>query len=399
MGKNAQDRSPAKEAAHAVGAAHGALKTGKALAKGALSGPHGVLAAGLWETKDTVLKLFAAIGILFLIPVLYILMLPSLVFGNDGLDRVPDNVLNNDDIILENIQETESAIEDILRQKHDRVIEKILKEGDSLGMDCEYEIVDEFVDEIIFESTLIISQFCAFQDDFREISLEKLSRLLDSGTDQIFHYTVETSEYEKVINEETGETKTITLYTYTLEYEGSSYYAGHVFFLDDRQLQLAEDYASNLHLYLGDALFEVAVNEDLVPGETGNAAVDIALTKLGTPYSQARRNQSGYFDCSSFTHWVYAQLGINLSYGGSDTAASQGRYIMANNLAVSYDSLAPGDLVFYSTKTNRRYMNITHVAIYCGDGYVVDASFGRQKVVYRPIYNVDKIVLCGRPYG
>lgn len=399
MGKNAQDRSPAKESAHAAGAAHGALKTGKALAKGALSGPHGVLAASLWETKDTAFKLFAAIGILFLIPALYILMLPSLIFGNDGLDRVPDNVLNSDDIILENILETESAIEDILRQKHDRVIQKIRKEGDGLGKDCEYEIVDEFVDEIIFESTLIISQFCASQEDFREISLEKLTRLLDDGTDQIFHYTVETSEYEKVINEETGEIKTITLYTYTLEYEGSSYYAGHVFFLDDRQLQLAEDYASNLHLYLGDALFEVAVNEDLVPGETGNAAVDIALTKLGTPYSQARRNQSGYFDCSSFTHWVYAQLGINLSYGGSDTAASQGRYIMANNLAISYDSLAPGDLVFYSTKTNRRYMNITHVAIYCGDGYVVDASFGRQKVVYRPIYSVDKIVLCGRPYG
>lgn len=351
------------------------------------------------QDQSTALRLFTAIGILFLIPVLYILMLPSLIFGNDGLDRVPDNVLNNDDIILENILETENAIEEILREKHDRVIEKIRKEGDSLGKDCEYEIVDEFVDEIIFESTLIISQFCASQEDFREISLEKLTHLLDGGTDQIFHYTVETSEYEKVIDEETGETKTITLYTYTLVYKGSSYYAGHVFFLDDRQLLLAENYASNLHLYLGDALFEVAVNEDLVPGETGNAAVDIALTRLGTPYSQARRNQSGYFDCSSFTHWVYAQLGINLSYGGSDTAASQGRYIMANNLAISYDSLAPGDLVFYSTKTNRRYMNITHVAIYCGDGYVVDASFGRQKVVYRPIYSVDKIVLCGRPYG
>lgn len=44
-------------------------------------------------------------------------------------------------------------------------------------------------------------------------------------------------------------------------------------------------------------------------------------------------------------------------------------------------------------------MNIGHVAIYAGDGYVVDASFSKKKVVYRPIYSVNNIVLCGRPYA
>lgn len=141
------------------------------------------------------------------------------------------------------------------------------------------------------------------------------------------------------------------------------------------------------------------INPDLVPGETGNAAVDLGLTKLGTPYSQELRNQPGYFDCSSFTYWVYNQLGVSLQYDGSNTAASQGRFIVENNLAVSYDSLAPGDLIFYSFKVNNRYMNIGHVAIYAGDGYVVDASFSKKKVVYRPIYSVNNIVLCGRPYA
>jgi hypothetical protein len=28
----------------------------------------------------------------------------------------------------------------------------------------------------------------------------------------------------------------------------------------------------------------------------------------------------------------------------------------------------------------------------------VDASYSRQKVVYRPIYSTGNIVLCGRPY-
>ena len=133
--------------------------------------------------------------------------------------------------------------------------------------------------------------------------------------------------------------------------------------------------------------------------ETGNAAVDLALTKLGTPYSQDLRDQGGYFDCSSFTFWVYSRLGLNLSYGGSNTAASQGRYIVEHNLAVSKDNLLPGDLIFYSFKTNYRYLNITHVAIYCGNGYVVDASSSKGKVVCRPIYNTNKIVLCGRPYA
>ena len=43
-------------------------------------------------------------------------------------------------------------------------------------------------------------------------------------------------------------------------------------------------------------------------------------------------------------------------------------------------------------------MNISHIAIYAGNGYVVDASSSRGKVVYRPIYGQNSIVLCGRPY-
>ena len=51
-----------------------------------------------------------------------------------------------------------------------------------------------------------------------------------------------------------------------------------------------------------------------------------------------------------------------------------------------------------SFEVNNRYLNVSHVAIYAGDGYVVDASFSKKKVVYRPIYSTGSIVLCGRPY-
>lgn len=395
-----KEQSALSGAASAAGTAKSAIKTGKAIAgaaKGAAAGPYGMLAAGLWENRKVIGKVLAAIGALLLIPVLFILMLPSLIFGNLGLDDATGDALNDNSVIMENIAEAETSIETILREKHDVLLEKIEKEAGSLGSDCEYSITDDFSDRIIYESALVISQFCASQEDYREINLAKLERILRDNTDGIFTYTVEVTEYEET-DEETGESRTIHHYEYTVEYAGDNYFSENVFHLTEEQAQTAGYYAANLHLFLFDTIYQVETNPDLIPGETGNKAVDLALTKLGTPYSQELRNQEGYFDCSSFTYWVYSQLGIYLQHGGSNTAAAQGRYITENNLAISYDSLAPGDLIFYSFEVNNRYLNISHVAIYAGNGYVVDASFSKKKVVYRPIYSTGSIVLCGRPY-
>ena len=395
-----KEQSALSSAASAAGTAKSALKTGKAVAgaaKGAAAGPYGMLAAGLWENRKIVGKILAAFAALLMLPVLFILMLPSLIFGSLGLDDATGDALNDNSVIMENIAEAETSIEAILREKHDILLEKIEKEAGSLGSDCEYSITDDFSDRIIYESTLVISQFCASQEDYREINLAKLERILRDNTDGIFTYTVEVTEYEET-DEETGESRTIHHYKYTVEYAGDSYFSENVFHLTEDQAQTAGYYAANLHLFLFDTIYQVETNPDLIPGETGNKAVDLALTKLGTPYSQERRNQEGYFDCSSFTYWVYSQLGIYLQHGGSNTAAAQGRYITENNLAISYDSLAPGDLIFYSFEVNNRYLNVSHVAIYAGNGYVVDASFSKKKVVYRPIYSIRSIVLCGRPY-
>lgn len=395
-----KEQSALSGAASAAGTAKSAIKTGKAIAgaaKGAAAGPYEMLAAGLWENRKNVGKILAAFAALLMLPVLFILMLPSLIFGNLGLDDATGDALNDNSVIMENIAEAETSIEAILREKHDILLEKIEKEAGSLGSDCEYSITDDFSDRIIYESTLVISQFCASQEDYREINLAKLERILRDNTDGIFTYTVEVTEYEET-DEETGESRTIHHYEYTVEYAGDSYFSENVFHLTEEQAQTAGYYAANLHLFLFDTIYQVETNPDLIPGETGNKAVDLALTKLGTPYSQELRNQEGYFDCSSFTYWVYSQLGIYLQHGGSNTAAAQGRYITENNLAISYDSLAPGDLIFYSFEVNNRYLNISHVAIYAGNGYVVDASFSKKKVVYRPIYSTGSIVLCGRPY-
>lgn len=397
-------RSPLSQAASTANAVKGAIKTGKAIAnaaRGAAGGPYGMIAVGLWENRRLIAIIIAVCLFLFILPVL---LLPQLIFSNQGLDNAPAKVMNDNTLITDNIKETEFEIETILRMKHDALIAEIELEAQKLRENEEYNITDSFLDTIIYESTLIISQFCASQEDYREINLDKLKNILRNRTDEIFTYHVEISEREEVVDQETGETKAITHYEYIVDYAGDSFYADRIFCLDEDQLQLAAVYADNLHLFLYDTLYNIEMNPDLSFGEagnieTGNAAVDLALTKLGTPYSQSLRDQGGYFDCSSFTYWVYSRLGLNLSYGGSNTAASQGRYIVEHHLVVSKENLLPGDLVFYSFKTNNRYLNITHVAIYCGSGYVVDASSSKGKVVCRPIYSTNKIVLCGRPYA
>ena len=195
-----KDQSVLSRTASAAGAAKSAIKTGKAIAgaaKGAAAGPYGMLAAGLWENRKVIGKLLAAIGALLLIPVLFILMLPSLILGNLGPDSAVGDVLNDNTLIMENIAEAETSIETILREKHDVLLEKIEQEAGSLGSDCEYSITDDFSDRIIYESALVISQFCASQEDYREINLAKLERILCDNTDGIFTYTVQVTDYEK----------------------------------------------------------------------------------------------------------------------------------------------------------------------------------------------------------
>lgn len=132
-------------------------------------------------------------------------------------------------------------------------------------------------------------------------------------------------------------------------------------------------------------------------GDTGSQAVKNALARLGKPYSQAKRDSGDYYDCSSLTYYAYKEAGITLSYHGSNTAASQGQLLSDRGCEVDYEDIQPGDLIFYSFTRNGRYQNISHVAVYAGNGYLVDASSSKGCVVFRPVYSTGKIVMCGRP--
>lgn len=88
------------------------------------------------------------------------------------------------------------------------------------------------------------------------------------------------------------------------------------------------------------------------------AAVGYALAQVGDSYVYGAAGPSA-FDCSGLTMMAWAQAGVGLPH--SSTAQ------FGSAVHVSSGDLQPGDLVFY-------YSPISHVAIYIGNGLIVDAA-------------------------
>ena len=122
-----------------------------------------------------------------------------------------------------------------------------------------------------------------------------------------------------------------------------------------------------------------------------------ALHRVGFPYSQDLRDSGNYYDCSSLAYYSWKDAGVDISYGGATTAAAEAQGLDEAGKTVSFDDLQPGDLIFYSFTSNGRYKNISHVAVYVGNGKVVEALNESLGVVYRDVASTGKIVVIGRP--
>ena len=127
----------------------------------------------------------------------------------------------------------------------------------------QYEIVNPYEDERINNVNLFISQYCAYRDtDVAAISLEDMKQLLRSGIGELYDYTYEdeTREIEETVLNEDGEEVTelreVTVRVYTLTYRGEAYFADSIFHLTAEQKTLAQNFAENLSLFLGDGLFQ-----------------------------------------------------------------------------------------------------------------------------------------------
>ena len=85
---------------------------------------------------------------------------------------------------------------------------------------------------------------------------------------------------------------------------------------------------------------------------------------------------------------------MNISYGGATSAAAEAQGLNEAGKSTSFDMMEPGDLIFYSTSQNGRYMNITHVAVYVGNGKVVEALNENYGVVYQDVRTGNVVLIC-----
>ena len=112
-------------------------------------------------------------------------------------------------------------------------------------------------------------------------------------------------------------------------------------------------------------------------GSAVQTAIDAALSQRGLDYSWGGGGKNGPsygippdtgvygFDCSGLMEYAYWQAGI--AVGGT----SRDQYYRFRDRTVARADLQPGDLVFWGNSSD--YRSIYHVALYIGDGKVVQA--------------------------
>ncbi len=197
-----------------------------------------------------------------MLPVLFILMLPSLIFGgltNSGA-QAGQPILNDNPAIVQNMNDISFAVNEVLGEGITDAEARIARDFAATGGD-NYEIVNPYAADMISNTNSFISQYCAAKrQDWENISRSDLQDILRQGKDKLYSYT-RTSETRTVEDDDPDttdvvETKEEIWYIYTLAYNGEGYFADTVFHLTDEQKSLAGDYAENLSLFLGDGMFQ-----------------------------------------------------------------------------------------------------------------------------------------------
>lgn len=100
--------------------------------------------------------------------------------------------------------------------------------------------------------------------------------------------------------------------------------------------------------------------------------LECARSKLGKPYDSRHNFGPNSFDCIGFTYWCYKQVDVKLK-DSTSKQVNDSRF-----MEVSYDELAPGDLVYFHTDTSS---TANHAAIYLGNGEIIHASYTAGEVI------------------
>jgi cell wall-associated NlpC family hydrolase len=126
----------------------------------------------------------------------------------------------------------------------------------------------------------------------------------------------------------------------------------------------------------------------------GAKAVALAMTayKNGTPYVWGGNSLTGGVDCSGLVQQVYAKLGIKVPRTTYEQAKS--------GKIVPLASALPGDLIFYNTGSSdpNGIGSLSHVAIYIGNGKVVEAHNTKVGMRVSNVTYSGKVARVVRPW-
>lgn len=124
-----------------------------------------------------------------------------------------------------------------------------------------------------------------------------------------------------------------------------------------------------LKVNLADFTFTASIS---VGNAKSISAIKNAKDALGSIYSQEKRMQKGYYDCSSLIWRSYSPTGITFGDSGyAPTAANIAKYLDEHKKTISCKfvdpkKLQPGDLIFYGGTDNGRFKGIYHVSMFTG---------------------------------
>ena len=268
-----KEKNGLEHTAQAAGAVKGAIKAGKALAgasKGAAFGPYGLAAGLAWEGRKVIGKVIIVLVALLLLPVMILMMLPSMLFGglggSDPVETVDDAVwdesiveealMNDYSVVTEHYEEACIAVDTVMRNAHTDVLAEIQADFAGYGANDTMTLNDPYSVILPHDSTRIICEYSALTDFEKTIKVNDLTKKLTEFSDNFFFYMVVEEAKTKtsyVPNEDGTYTVTEIPYThvnYTVIYLGDDYITEDVFGLTEEQKTLAADFADSLSLYL-----------------------------------------------------------------------------------------------------------------------------------------------------
>lgn len=122
------------------------------------------------------------------------------------------------------------------------------------------------------------------------------------------------------------------------------------------------------------------------------AAIAFARAQVGEPYQFAAAGPDAW-DCSGLTMMAYSAAG--LSIGGHGSTAQYTR-ASSRGVLVPYSQVLPGDLIFYSSGGSASASKY-HVALYIGDGLMIEAPYPGKPVRIVPVRSFDRVGMVARP--